>query len=370
MVLPSSGTISGNSVNVEMQRTGTTSFNINGAVDDWVKQSKGGKFPADFYGDPANPDSMSEFYDGRWIPECFIAGTQVTMSGYIEKNIEDIEIAEYVIAYNPHREIFEEKEVLMTLTTIHTGEPEDLTIKIDFDNGVQLHCTDTNPFWCPDTGKYWISYNPPKCQFDHDLSTNKMEIGDNCVTLNGTAQITNITEVTEEITTYSLRVKNWATFVANGIVAHNKCVNGDTLVYLPDMSTKQLTTMQVGEKIMSYNGTNLEEDVILEMENVSHEELFTFGFSDGTTIRATADHPFLIDDNVYGALRPSAAYGIECQPILLGNTVKVLVNGFIVDRELSTIIRTKNSVSTFAIKLEKNNCFIGNNVLCYTGITN
>lgn len=364
MVLPATGAIDLGAVNVESGNSFGTFCNIDSLMLDYQNNAEF------FYGSATNPDSMSEFYSAQYYPDCFIAGTQITMSGLTTKNIEDVEIGDFVLSYNPYKELFEPKEVLKHLETLHTGEGDDITIIIDFANGAQVQCTSSNPFWSGAAEKYWISYNPPKCQFDHNLVTNQMEIGDTVVTIEGTTTITSITEITEPTTTYSMRVKQWATFVANGLVAHNKCVYSQTNVLLPDHTTKRIFALKAGDSILSWNGSSMEKDTVLEIERVQHPDLITYLFND-FNITATNDHPFLIGDNTYAALRPNDTYGFIPNELRLGDTVKIIKNGILGEERLHGVVLLEGRrFDTYAIKLEKNNCFPGDNVLCYTGINN
>lgn len=370
MTLQASGTIDFSDLNVEMGLAATNQLDLNGAVADFDDNAKvlGGTF----YGSETNPDSLSEFYSASWAA-CFIAGTKITMGDGSFKNIEDIVRGDEVLAYNPYKEIFAPQEILKFEVVENSGGQYELTILIDLEDGTQLHCTDSNPFWVP--GKYWASYNPPKCQYNHNLATNQLEEGDKLVHYdNGDATevaITKITVVTEPTTTYSLKVKQWATFIANDIVSHNKCVDGDALVTMADGSTKPLKDLVVGDSILSFTGETFAPDTVEEIQMIPHTGIYEYQFFKDT-IKATAGHPFKTL-NGYASYDPDTArqdYDVECvelNPLVDALTLHENTARPVTCDKIRFIDETVE-YETYIIRLANNNVYIANEMLVYTGI--
>jgi len=370
-VLPSKGELAASDINIAMGITGTTLFYMGQRNQEWynMAQLPGGVF----YGTEATPHSFDDFHGGEWAL-CFIAGTKIAMGDGTLKDIEDVAVGDEVIAYNPNKVLFAPKAVLAAKITENDGSPLQETIIIDFEDGTQLHCTDSNPFWVP--GKYWCSYNTPKCQYDHSIASNPLDIGDTCVVyrdgVSGLTAITNITVVKEPVTTYSLTIAMWATFIANGIVTHNKCIDGSALATMADGTTKPLRDLQIGDVILSYNGESFVEDRVRWVRMIPHTGIYEYTFHKDK-IKATAGHPFLLSSGEYGAYDPETAlvdYEIECAPLdpmvdamtyFDGDTLPIVCSGIkLVDEEVEH--------ETYIIKLDKNNCYIADSMLVYTGI--
>ena len=294
--LPSSGAIDCDKISTNMGDGAGAPFDLQGTMDTWWNNADV------YYGQvPDAPDiGLHDFYSGNYSSDCFVAGTKVLMADESEKNIEDVEVGDFVIAYNPYREIFESKEVLLTLETLHSGENDDLTIVITWEDGTINHCTDSNPMWIP--GKDWCSYNPTKTREDYLVQANQLTVGDPCVKRdNSTTKIASIEVVRTPIQTYSLRVKQWATFIANGIVVHNKCFGKDTMItgnYGLKIPIQDITT---GGEVLTGDG-KLEKVIVFE--TVQHKIMGQIGFTDGTKLDVSIDHPIKVDDHGWSSIEP------------------------------------------------------------------
>ena len=119
-------------------------------------------------------DSVTgDFEGGGGGEECFVAGTKVKMSNGLEKNIEDIQIGEQVLSYNIHTKKLESKKVTKLFTQVHDLVDGDITVKTKFNNGVETHNTIANPFWSKDKG--FVAADAERCNTLHSWvkQTNK-----------------------------------------------------------------------------------------------------------------------------------------------------------------------------------------------------
>ena len=105
------------------------------------------------------------FGGGGSSEECFVAGTKVKLSNGLEKNIEDIQIGEEVLSYNIHTKKLEPKKVTKLYTQVHDLVDGDITVKTKFKNGVETHNTIANPFWSKDKG--FVAANADRCNELH-----------------------------------------------------------------------------------------------------------------------------------------------------------------------------------------------------------
>ena len=164
--------------------------------------------------------------------ECFIAGTKVIMADGLEKNIEDIEVGEWVSSYNRELNQIEDRQVTNLFTQKHLKEEDDLTVKLWFDNDTFVHATIANPFIVE--GKNGVTaWNPERGKRVHGWileEWNQLEIGDEIIFNNGsTLEKTKLVKAEvyyEQIRTYDIEIDKTHTFFANGILTHNSSGDG------------------------------------------------------------------------------------------------------------------------------------------------
>lgn len=165
---------------------------------------------------------------GNYVPDCFIAGTKITMNDFSQKNIEDIVVSDRVCTYNLETSEFESNNVKEILTQRHTGKDDDYTVIVNFNNENTNHNTNSHPYYVK--GKGWSSYRPDITLSKYGLAVELLEVGDIVfeLTSNRTLNeiiVTGIEEYREPVVTYNLsRVENNHNFFANNILVHNKFV--------------------------------------------------------------------------------------------------------------------------------------------------
>ena len=183
--------------------------------------------------------SINPGAEGSNIEECFVAGTQVLMSDDSTKNIEDIEVGEYVKSYNVNTKQFESKKVLKLFTQTHNLKDGNITVKITFDNGVVTHNTIANPFWSEEKG--FVAVDEERCNRVHRwvIESNNgndiqsLDVGDTLHYFDDSdntlkrVSVKNIEYIFEkDIRTYDINVEDNHTFLANGILTHNSTHEG------------------------------------------------------------------------------------------------------------------------------------------------
>ncbi len=344
--LPASGAIDTGLINVNYGVSGSSAFNL---LDMMTEYSKNAIVYTGKNG--GEPDSgLHDFYGAQYA-ECFVAGTKITMADGSKKNVEDVELGDIVMSYNPYSKVFEGKEILHTLNELHSGNPDDLTVRITWTDGTVNHCTDSNPFWVP--GKDWCAYNPSKTIEKHGIRCNQLAVGDPCVKGDGTeVEVESIEVITEETLTYSLRVKQWATFIANGIVAHNKCFAGQTLITMADKTHKMIRELVTGDKILTGDG-KIESIIILEQ--VHHDIMLCVTFDDDTELVVSHDHPIKVDNSGWHSFVPLYEFGphrITTKPLLVGQVcsgkkIMSIVSGAVYDKTTYNIGKLTNEATTY-----------------------
>lgn len=144
---------------------------------------------------------------------CFITGTKVALPNKEEKEIQEIEIGEYVLTEHNHDEVDGLAKVL------NKG-----SIKVDsyYYINQDLGLTPGHPIWVEDKG--WACIDPgeyyKECKLlNHviDLEPAQLEIGDK--TTNGEIEIINKIEEEQEV--WWITVDNTHTYYVNGMLVHN-----------------------------------------------------------------------------------------------------------------------------------------------------
>lgn len=146
---------------------------------------------------------------------CFVAGTLITMSDGSRKAIEDVTIGDIVLGQNMmHNTVYE----LLRPMLVETGAS-----LMAFNGGKPFMASD-HPVWIRNHG--WKSYDPEMTFNKYGLTVGKYAQGDVVETEDQTGFV--IESIEEYIdqdqtqTIYNLRVDGNNTYIANGLVVHNK----------------------------------------------------------------------------------------------------------------------------------------------------
>ena len=130
---------------------------------------------------------------------CFLSGTKITMSDGLLKDIEDIEIGDYVKTYD----IINNKIISNKVTKIfhHTAEESNGYLVINgFLKVTPVHRILLNNYW---------------------QEIGNAKIGDTLKTETGQVIITSIEKFDDQVPTYNFEVENTHTYYADGILVHN-----------------------------------------------------------------------------------------------------------------------------------------------------
>ena len=191
--------------------------------DTWEVDSGQLKLLGDGYiGDETWSNTFTEMNTG--IPSCFIAGTKILMSDDTYKNIEDIQLGDYVKSWNEStNEIMKSTEVVELQQPIHTD-----MIDVEFENGIKNKNTFDHPYYVKNKG--WSSYKPEwtkeRYEVFKDVEVNLLSVDDICYQIENDKlkelKVLNITKDWKEVQTYIFGLKEYNTFFANNILVHNK----------------------------------------------------------------------------------------------------------------------------------------------------
>ncbi|GKS09278.1 hypothetical protein YDYSY3_02780 [Paenibacillus chitinolyticus] len=212
-----------------------------------------------------------------WNCNCFVAGTKVqTDEG--EKNIEDIEVGDRVLAKNEETGEQAYKEVVQ----LHRNE-KDTTYKLSVGNQI-IETTDNHPFWVEDKG--WV------------LAVD-LQVGDELLQSNGNHLKIDSIEIVhhdEKVKVYNFTVADFHTYFVSslGIWVHNidcgftlssnniqhigKHIASDFASQVPYLSDKALASKL--NKNSFFNPSWTKEDIITGVQNGANEAI-SKGFTNG-----------------------------------------------------------------------------------------
>lgn len=156
---------------------------------------------------PTNPPSNTS---------CLPAGTKILMADNSYKNIEDVQIGDYVIGYDTDLGRQEPAEVLNIVSPFREHMCE-----ISFVGGASLQITNEHPIY---TNEGWKSINPERTDVENeDLIVSQLDLGDKVLFVDDKyEEVSRINCWQEIIQTYNIEsVSDLSTFFADGVLVHN-----------------------------------------------------------------------------------------------------------------------------------------------------
>jgi len=147
---------------------------------------------------------------------CFPAGTKITMADGSYKNIEDVEVGDFVLSYDTKKKVYASAEVL------DLEEPMRAHLcYIDFEDGSVLRTTNDHPLYTQDG---WKAIDIPETkELVPHLKLGQLEIGDKVLSDSGEYNAIVSLECKKEVVkTYNLiEVERYNNFFAEGVLVHN-----------------------------------------------------------------------------------------------------------------------------------------------------
>tara|TARA_B100000029_G_scaffold515345_1_gene621887 strand:- start:93 stop:1214 length:1122 start_codon:yes stop_codon:yes gene_type:complete len=187
--------------------------------------------------------------------ECFVAGTTILMSDGTYKNIEDIELGDYVKSWNEStNSLIESVEVVEIHQPIHPD-----MINVEFEDGTVNKNTYDHPYYVKDKG--WSSHKPnltkDRYEVFKDTEINHLESDDVCYQIeDGKLKELKVLSVVEDdwedVQTYNFGLKEYNTYFANNVLVHNKFSIGvGESVMISGSNAIAHASMSVGDEVLS-----------------------------------------------------------------------------------------------------------------------
>lgn len=217
---------------------------------------------------------------------CFVEGTKILMADGSHKNIEDVKLGDVVIGMDgSHNEVLE----FLRPTLGDTG-----ATMMAFNGGLPFMTSDHPVFV---RGQGWKSFDPAMTEKKYFMPVGKYEIGDIIETADGNGfEIKSIEEYSDQDqdqVIYNFRLSGNHTYIADGLVVHNKCFIAGTHVLLADGSSKDIADVKLGDVLLGHSGTHNEvvEDHSQPISTRERQPIW-YGFN-GLGGFVTAAHPIL-----------------------------------------------------------------------------
>ncbi len=187
---------------------------------------------------------------------CFAPGTLILMEDYSTKKIENIQIGEFVMAYDEINNIFISKKV--TKSYVHHHTPK--MVKISLSNNTILTLTPGHPLLSVNG---WKSLDIENSLYEHNTITTLLQINDEIININENAFVVQIEylNIDNNYDSYNIEVEDCHTFLANGFVAHNAKVMGayDTGGYTGDWNSSEGRLAILHQKEQVFNAEDTEK---------------------------------------------------------------------------------------------------------------
>ena len=159
---------------------------------------------------------------------CFVAGTKILLPDGREKNIENIKVGDIILNVNTDLMIIETDTVL--LIPEHQNEYKKIIAIIE--NGIKLEFSPAHPLFVKNKG--WSVFDEEEGLRELSFPVSKLELGDIVLSYEEGVlkeyEIMELFDSNEVVKMYNVEfVKNNHSFFANGILVHNKRIEGDLI---------------------------------------------------------------------------------------------------------------------------------------------
>jgi len=264
-------------------------------------------------------ESHGDSWDGGDSYSCFPAGTKILLANGTEKNIEEIKIGEKVLGFDGEKQVSE--------TVMGVEAPiRDHLYRLTFADGTELKLTREHPLY---TTNGWKSLSPTSTSKENSsLNVDTLKIGDKVLTSNDDyIALTKIEYLPGEVQTYNLKNVSCSNdFYADGKLAHNKgsCFVAGTQILMADGTNKNIEDVKVGEKVKGYDGEDIINETVLEVEEVTRDHYYDITFDNGVKLGLTDEHP-LYTDKGWASISPKETFATN--PDLAALNVKELKVG-------------------------------------------
>ena len=357
---------------------GGAALTFAGATTDYGVISR----PSDYRPAPP-PPPPPVVYDSVRVG-CFVAGTLITMANGSSKPIEDVGLGEVVVGKDGAH-----NTVLAFLRPILGDTGASLMAF----NGGKPFVTSDHPVWVQ--GRGWCSWDPEMTFSKYAMTVGKYQVGNVIETEDGSGfEIASIEEYSNQDpdqVIYTFEVSGNNTYIANGLVVHNKgrtglggdscsstatascsaassgCFVSGTEIHMADGSIKLIEDVVIGDQLIGKDG-NINTVLAYIRPVLGSRSLISF--NNGVPF-ITDDHPVLMADGSWKSVDPDATlskYAIlsdrNIGQLQVGDTIATPDGaGF----EIASIERHQHSadLQLYNFSLDGDHTYVANNLVVH-----
>jgi hypothetical protein len=250
--------------------------------------------------------------------KCFIAGTKVLMQDGTWKNIEDVELGEFLIGENNTVNLVKEFHRPTLGINDHWLPRKQRMVSI---NGSEFATSEDHMFKTVDG---WKAPDAESCNLIHkdvikleQMTVTQLKVGDEIINAEGSTYKVHSIEFQEddpELQLYNFNLSSNRTYHVKlkgsdeSYLVHNKggCFTGETLVTMSDGTTKQIRDVKIGDLVYNYNQTKINCVLFVEKQ-VDKSFGFLYSPDQQNEPFATANHPLYINGRL-SSLAPEQIY--------------------------------------------------------------
>ena len=305
------------------------------------------------------------------------SGSLIKMYDGSTKQVQDVEVGDVVLSYQPYGMPDESQDYLSYTTTDLSGSTTQGSI-------VTKTMKTENYGYYLINGSIKAPYNLQQASSDIRyfvkqgdtwswVTTDAIRTGDYLLDPNGDeTEVTSITENNGDTLWFSLDVEDIDTYFQSNILVHNippKCFVAGTPITMGDGTTKAIERIEIGDEVMNYNFKDEEVQIgkVTTIDMPVHADIIEISFNSKTT-KNTFDHPYWVVGKGWSSYKPEwtkKRYDIESNQLEVGDKCLELRDGKLVEREITDITEDINPVQTYSLEITTNHNYFANDVLVH-----
>lgn len=262
---------------------------------------------------------------------CFLSGTKISMADGTYKNIEAVEVGDFVKSFD------EEKGSIVNSKVLELqSPPREGYYDLYYGKNQIVKITNEHPLYTmkPDGSIAWCSLEPEKTHeyYPYLDFVGKLSTGDKIFTEEGSwVEVTGYNYVKKQVETYNLKcIENTYTYFANGLLAHNRinpnvkmdkedreeeegsptpnnptCFLAGTKIVMDDGTYKNIEDINIGDKVKSYNeeSQTITTGEVVTVFNHKESEMTGQYLIINNDLKVTTNHPIYKDGKWIDAVK-------------------------------------------------------------------
>lgn len=147
------------------------------------------------------------------------------------------------------------------------------------------------------------------------------------------------------------------------------CFTEGTQIMLHNGSSKAIENISVNDTVLSVDMKTMkvEKDVVRKTDAVTHDNIISITFSDGTVNSNTSDHPYFIEGKGWCSYNPSQTlqkYNLDAKQLQPGDKCLKYAGDKLITVQVTRITEKPGAVKTYNIsRLQKNSSYFANGIL-------